>query len=90
MTAREKWVAFQTIAIKEILRFSRIWVQTILPPVITTALYFIIFGNLIGPRIGEMEGFGYMPAARLPRNSSLLMRLSPTQLRPLDAPFLPR
>ncbi len=60
MTAREKWVAFQTIAIKEILRFSRIWVQTILPPVITTALYFIIFGNLIGPRIGEMEGFGYM------------------------------
>jgi len=60
MTAHEKWVALKTIAIKEILRFSRIWVQTILPPVITTALYFIIFGNLIGPRIGEMEGFGYM------------------------------
>ena len=60
MTAHDKWIALQTIATKEILRFSRIWVQTILPPVITTALYFIIFGNLIGPRIGEMEGFGYM------------------------------
>lgn len=60
MNTSEKWIAFQTIATKEILRFSRIWVQTILPPVITTALYFIIFGNLIGPRIGEMDGFGYM------------------------------
>ena len=60
MTAREKWIALQTIATKEILRFTRIWVQTVLPPVITTALYFIIFGNLIGPRIGEMEGFKYM------------------------------
>ncbi|MDH3979299.1 MAG: ABC transporter permease [Gammaproteobacteria bacterium] len=60
MNNREKLVAFQTIATKEILRFARIWVQTVLPPVITTALYFIIFGNLIGPRIGEMEGFGYM------------------------------
>ena len=60
MTTHDKWIALKTIATKEILRFSRIWVQTILPPVITTALYFIIFGNLIGPRIGEMEGFGYM------------------------------
>ncbi len=60
MNNREKLIAFQTIATKEILRFIRIWVQTVLPPVITTALYFIIFGNLIGPRIGEMEGFGYM------------------------------
>jgi ABC-2 type transport system permease protein len=60
MTTHDQWIALKTIAIKEILRFSRIWVQTILPPVMTTALYFIIFGNLIGPRIGEMEGFGYM------------------------------
>ncbi len=60
MNAREKWIALQTIATKEILRFTRIWVQTVLPPVITTALYFIIFGNLIGPRIGKMEGFNYM------------------------------
>ena len=60
MNNREKLIAYQTIATKEILRFSRIWVQTVLPPVITTALYFIIFGNLIGPRIGPMEGFDYM------------------------------
>jgi len=53
------WVAFSTLVIKEVLRFSRIWVQTILPPAITTTLYFIIFGNLIGDRIGEMDGHGY-------------------------------
>ena len=52
MNTREKLVALKAIAIKEVLRFSRIWIQTVLPPVITTALYFIIFGNLIGPRIG--------------------------------------
>ncbi len=60
MTSHEKLTAFITIVIKEILRFSRIWVQTILPPVITTSLYFVIFGGLIGPRIGEMNGFSYM------------------------------
>lgn len=60
MNTREKLIALKAIAIKEILRFSRIWIQTVLPPVITTALYFVIFGNLIGPRIGEMDGFGYM------------------------------
>ena len=53
------WIAFSTLVIKEVLRFSRIWVQTILPPAITTTLYFIIFGNLIGARIGEMDGYGY-------------------------------
>jgi len=60
MNTREKLIALQTIVTKETLRFTRIWVQTVLPPAITTALYFIIFGNLIGPRIGEMEGFDYM------------------------------
>ena len=60
MNTREKLIALKTIATKEILRFSRIWIQTVLPPVITTALYFIIFGNLIGPRIGQMDGFDYM------------------------------
>jgi len=54
------WVAFRTLIIKEILRFSRIWVQTLLPPAITMALYFIIFGKLIGEQIGEMEGFRYI------------------------------
>jgi len=52
--------AFQTILTKEILRFGRIWKQTVLPPVITTTLYYIIFGNLIGQRIGEMDGFAYI------------------------------
>ena len=54
------WTAFQTILIKEILRFSRIWIQTVLPPVVTTTLYFIIFGTLIGDRIGEMDGYRYI------------------------------
>ena len=53
-------VAFQTILTKEILRFMRIWLQTVFPPVITTALYFIIFGTLIGERIGEMDGYSYI------------------------------
>ncbi|QBY45085.1 ABC transporter permease [Arsenophonus nasoniae] len=54
------WVAMKTIWIKEITRFARIWVQTLLPPVITMSLYFIIFGNLIGARIGNMDGVNYM------------------------------
>ena len=60
MNTHEKLIALKAIVTKEVLRFSRIWIQTVLPPVITTALYFIIFGNLIGPRIGEMDGFNYM------------------------------
>ena len=60
MNTRGKLIALQAIASKEIRRFMRIWVQTVLPPVITTALYFVIFGNLIGPRIGQMSGFDYM------------------------------
>ncbi|MFS1563657.1 MAG: ABC transporter permease [Candidatus Arsenophonus phytopathogenicus] len=54
------WVAMKTIWIKEITRFARIWVQTLLPPVITMSLYFIIFGSLIGSRIGNMDGVNYM------------------------------
>jgi ABC-2 type transport system permease protein len=54
------WTAFRTIVTKEVLRFARIWMQTILPPVVTTALYFIIFGTLIGERIGEMDGLRYI------------------------------
>jgi ABC-2 type transport system permease protein len=60
VTWSEKLIAFQTIVVKEILRFSRIWLQTILPPVIMTALYFIIFGRLIGAQIGDMDGVRYM------------------------------
>ena len=53
-------IAFNTIVIKEITRFTRIWVQTLLPPAISMTLYFVIFGNLIGPRIGEMNGYSYI------------------------------
>lgn len=56
----ENWTALRTIVLKEVLRFSRIWVQTVLPPMVTMALYFVIFGGLIGARIGEMDGFRYM------------------------------
>ncbi len=57
---RQFWIAYLTITRKEIYRFMRIWVQTIIPPVVMVALYFIIFGNLIGQRIGEMDGMVYM------------------------------
>ena len=60
MNTREIYIAFQTILIREVLRFSRIWIQTIRPPVITTALYFVIFGTLIGSQIGDMDGVRYM------------------------------
>lgn len=53
-------IAFNTLMRKEIERFTRIWVQTILPPVITMALYFIIFGNLVGSQIKPINGFTYM------------------------------
>lgn len=60
MKMQEQWIALCTIVRKEITRFTRIWVQTLLPPVITMGLYFVIFGQLIGTRIGEMDGFSYM------------------------------
>ena len=65
MTAREKWIAYVTIVLKEIARFMRIWQQTLIPPAISTLLYFVIFGNLIGKRIGQMDGFDYMDFQRL-------------------------
>lgn len=53
-------IALKSILIKECTRFLRIWVQTLVPPAITMTLYFVIFGSLIGSRIGEMGGFDYM------------------------------
>jgi len=60
MSSNPLWVGYQTIVRKEITRILRIWGQTIVPPAITMTLYFIIFGQLIGRRIGEMDGFTYM------------------------------
>ena len=53
-------VALKSLMTKEVNRFTRIWLQTLVPPAITMTLYFVIFGNLIGSRIGEMGGMGYM------------------------------
>ncbi len=57
---RIQWVAFSTILVKEVRRFMRIWQQTLLPPAITMTLYFVIFGQLIGSKIGPMDGVDYM------------------------------
>jgi len=54
------FVAYQTIVVKEVRRFTRIWPQTLLPPAVTTSLYFLIFGTLIGERIGKVNGISYM------------------------------
>lgn len=54
------WIALKSIWRKEVIRFLRIWIQTLIPPVITMSLYFIIFGNLIGSRVGNMGGHSYM------------------------------
>ena len=60
MNLNQLSVALYTLVHKEIRRFMRIWPQTLLPPAITMSLYFVIFGNLVGSRIGEMGGFSYM------------------------------
>lgn len=60
MNAQQQVIALQTILVKEVRRFVRIWPQTLLPASITVTLYFLIFGNLIGDRIGEMDGHRYV------------------------------
>lgn len=60
MTLAAQLHALRTMVRREILRFARIWVQTLVPPVITTSLYFVIFGELIGSQIGDIDGFAYM------------------------------
>lgn len=60
MTLYEKYIAFITIVRKEIVRFMRIWVQALLPPVVTMFLYFIIFGKFIGSQIGDINEHSYM------------------------------
>jgi len=60
MRTDHRLIAFETIVTREVRRFTRIWMQTLVPPVITISLYFVIFGNLVGSRIGEMGGYQYM------------------------------
>lgn len=60
MGKHNNWISFLTLINHELIRILRIWPQTILPPVITTVLYYIIFGSVIGPRIGDMNGYSYI------------------------------
>jgi len=55
-----RWIGFKTIVIREYGRIIRIWGQTIVPSAVTTTLYFVIFGSLIGRRVGAMGGYDYM------------------------------
>src|SRR5690606_16060121 len=57
---RGNWIALGTVARREAMRILRIWSQTLVPPAITMTLYFLIFGGLIGSRIGTMDGISYM------------------------------
>ena len=54
-----RWTGFKTIVIREYGRIIRIWGQTIVPSVVTAVLYFTIFGNVVGRRVGVMGGFDY-------------------------------
>lgn len=60
MRLKEDWIGYYTIARREVVRIFRIWQQTLLPPVITMGLYFVIFGSLMGERIGPMGGLPYI------------------------------
>ncbi|NWO11678.1 ABC transporter permease [Chromohalobacter salexigens] len=60
MNAWQTWIALWTLVTKEVRRYMRIWPQTLLPPSITMTMYFIIFGNLIGSRIGPMDDIDYI------------------------------
>ncbi len=60
MDTYAKWIAFYTMMRKDVVRIFRIWVQTFLPSVITSCLYFLIFGSVLGSRIGTMQGVPYM------------------------------
>src|SRR3989338_6892776 len=60
MTGEQLWVAYTTLVRKEVGSFLRVWGQTLVPPVITTTLYFLIFGTFIGTQIKPISGFSYM------------------------------
>ena len=60
MTPFQMWISYYTMLRKDVVRMFRIWAQTFLPSVITSALYFLIFGSVLGSRIGTMQGVAYM------------------------------
>lgn len=60
MTAAKIWISYYTMMRKEFVRIMRIWSQTLLPPIVTTSLYFIIFGAFIGSQLAPVQGFSYI------------------------------
>lgn len=60
MTLQQKWFAFYGLTKKEGRRITRVWMQTLLPSTITIILYFLIFGHVIGSRVGLVDGVPYM------------------------------
>ena len=60
MTTEKMWIAYMTVMRKELVRIFRIWAQTILPPVVTTSLYFIVFGTFIGSQLAPLQGLSYI------------------------------
>ncbi len=60
MTPQQKWTSFYTMIRKDVVRMFRIWVQTFLPSVVTSVLYFLVFGTVLGSQIGSMKGVDYM------------------------------
>ena len=60
MTLKQHWITYITLVRKEVVRFLRIWPQTLFPPVITQSLYFLIFGKFIGSQINDIAGINYM------------------------------
>ena len=60
MTSEKMWIAYMTVMRKELVRIFRIWAQTILPPVVTTSLYFIVFGTFIGSQLAPIQGLSYI------------------------------
>lgn len=60
MTPRQKWIAYCTMVRREVGRFLRIWIQSLLPPVITMSIYFVVFGSFLGSRIQRIGDASYM------------------------------
>jgi ABC-2 type transport system permease protein len=60
LTGQQLWIAYRTIVSKEILRFLRIWTQTLLPPAVTMGIYFVVFGRFLGDRIKDFGEFSYI------------------------------
>lgn len=60
MNARKLWISFYTIVRKDVMRILKIWPQTFLPSVVTSVLYFLVFGTVLGAQIGDVDGFSYL------------------------------